>query len=782
MILTALAFLGGLIAVGFVVARARQLTGDFAQKKYAISLALLLISATVAIGVPASFGFIFPMWVFFLAAFLMPIGAVGVMHITTPTWKFRVIDDSMTVQGFMLMALTLLTVSLGGSPTVEAVLSIVTADAMLIVAALMGRVARQRWMKLRAEAIVMGIYLGAAALSTILRMAASLLGETQLHAPAVWLASAAGFFCAVAMVLRTRAKHTTPHVDLGRARPAFESYAMLCAVSAVYICALPFESRLHHPVFIAIAASIIVGIVSRTVASLVMYESLITDSSASEQHYKDLVQNSNDVIILLDDSAGITYISPAAAHILGVQPQESIMLPLHDILHLSRIDVRHTVHRVIEYGDTLRREHEIGTKSLETAFSPSEQGILVAIRDVTEREAIRLELHNLAYQDTLTGLENRHSLLRELESCGKENSIAIIYMDLDNFKHINDTYGHEVGDEVLKEIARRLSAAAPTHGKLGRVGGDEFVGVFPVSQSEAEAIAESFRKVFETPFWHNGVTHHLGGSVGLATGGSSRNAIALLREADSAMYAAKRRRTDTEKRKAKKSDVIPAVAQAPSSVGLCSLSVHDIARGEESSRQVARHDEDGKLVLALPVGLFLPAAQYAMAQPSETRVTLKFVFDGTSAKSYVQHVIESLDTTGLDPALLTISVVCVGVAPQPLAAAEQLASLRSIGVRLQLEKFGASNVVIAPQLATEFDYVRLDPRLLALARSTTRATDTLRLAITTVKAAGMLAVASGVDTAEDHEFVSSIGFDLVTGDFYTDDVRPGTVITTKHIL
>lgn len=782
MIAAAFALLGGLVGIAFVIARSRRLTGDFAQKKYAYSLALLLGSATVAIGVPASFGLIFPLWVFFAASFIMPLGAVGIMHVTTPTWKFRVIDDSMTVQGFMLMALTLLTVSLGGNTTPEAVLSVVTTDAMLIVAALMGRVARQRWMNLKAEAIVMGIYLGAAAVATVLRMAATLLGESQLHQPSVWMTSLAGLFCAIAMVIRTRTKHTTPHVDLGRARPAFESYAMLCAVSAVYICALPFESRLHHPMFMTIAFSIIVGIVARTVASLVMYESLITDSSASEQHYKDLVQNSNDVIILLNNNSGITYISPAAEHILGVEPDQSLERPLHDILQMSRIHVRHSVHRVIEYGDTQRTEHEIGAKSLETAFSPSEQGVLVAIRDVTEREAIRRELHNLAFQDTLTGLENRHSLLRELESCGKDQNTAILYLDLDNFKLINDTYGHEVGDEVLKEIARRLSAAAPANGTLGRVGGDEFVAVFPVSQEEAERIAESFRKVFEAPFWHNGVSHHLGGSVGLATGTSSRSAIALLREADAAMYAAKRRGSETPDGPEDSQETSESYAPTPDAVGLFSLAVYDTAREQVCTHQVARLDDEGNVVLALPVNLLAPAAQYSLAQPSTTTVTIQFVHDGRSADSFVQHVARVLDESEIVPEQLTISVICVGANRQPLAAAELLSSLTARGVKLQLEKFGAGNIAVAALLSEEFDYVRLDTRLVALAKTTQRATDTLRLAITTVRSAGMLALTSDVSSAEDHEFVTSLGFDLVTGDHYTNDSRRGTVITAKPIL
>lgn len=782
MIFASLAILGGLVGIVFVVARSRKLTGDFAQKKYAYSLALLLGSATVAVGVPASLGLVFPLWVFFASAMLMPLGAIGIMHVTTPTWKFRVIDDSMTVQGFMLMALTLLTVSLGADLTAEAVLSVVTADAMLIVAALMGRVARQRWSNLRLEAIVMGIYLGAAALATVLRMVATALGESQLHTPSVWVTGMAGLFCAIAMVIRTRAKHTTPHVDLGRARPAFESYAMLCAVSAVYIGALPFEPKLNHPVFITIAASIIVGVVARTVASLVMYESLITDSSASEQHYKDLVQNSNDVIILLDNRSSITYVSPAAEHILGVTPEETLDRSLHDILQMSRIEVRHNIHRVIEYRDTKRAEHEIGKKSLETAFSPSEQGVLVAIRDVTERESIRRELHNLAFQDSLTGLENRHSLLRELENSGNDQNTAILYLDLDNFKLINDTYGHEVGDEVLKEIARRLSAAAPANGTLGRVGGDEFVAIFPVSQSEAESIAESFRKVFTAPFWHNGVSHQLGGSVGLATGSSSRSAIALLREADAAMYAAKRRRTTTPDGADEPREAAQEHAPTPDAVGLFSLAVHDTGRDMVCSRQVAKHDAEGNVVLALPVSILRPAAQYATAQPTPTTVTIQFIHDGSSADAFVERVTSVLNESELAPEQLTISVACVASARQPLAAAELLSPLTSLGVKLQLEKFGAGNITVAVLLSEEYDFVRLDPRLVALAKTTSRATDTLRLAINTVRSAGMHAVASDVNSAEDHEFVCSLGFDLVTGSYYTDDSRRGTVITAKPIL
>lgn len=173
---------------------------------------------------------------------------------------------------------------------------------------------------------------------------------------------------------------------------------------------------------------------------------------------------------------------------------------------------------------------------------------IVTLLDVTARHLTAECLQHLANHDALTGLPNRGFLeghfKRELARCKQEGLIlGVAALDLDGFKPVNDTYGHAVGDEILVQIAQRLSAALRISDLMARTGGDEFVGIFPDvgNRDSLTFLGERLLGIFNQPFEANGHTITLGGSIGLAIApDDGTDQDSLLRAADAAMYRAKR--------------------------------------------------------------------------------------------------------------------------------------------------------------------------------------------------------------------------------------------------
>jgi diguanylate cyclase (GGDEF)-like protein len=174
-------------------------------------------------------------------------------------------------------------------------------------------------------------------------------------------------------------------------------------------------------------------------------------------------------------------------------------------------------------------------------------GFLFIFYDVTERRELAAQMSRLAYSDALTGLPNRMQLERDLNAAlaaadRRGHALALLFIDLDRFKPINDRYGHAMGDRVLCEVARRLQGALRNTDVTARIGGDEFVVLLPALSNAGDCalVAEKLLDTLARPMHFEGHELTVGASIGLVTypdGG--RDAETLLRQADAAMYAVK---------------------------------------------------------------------------------------------------------------------------------------------------------------------------------------------------------------------------------------------------
>ncbi len=280
----------------------------------------------------------------------------------------------------------------------------------------------------------------------------------------------------------------------------------------------------------------------------------------SELQFRDLADNSADVVWrFLDEPAPhFDYMSPAVEHILGYPPQY-FLDDFTRFLDIISEDDRSAVLNAIGGNLVLTRfdfhfRHADGSIVIgETRASPIEGGLQGVSRDVTELRTLQQSLAELALHDPLTGLANRRLLFElidsELARTERDSlPLAVAFLDLDSFKHVNDEHGHEAGDLILCETARRLLNTVRSADTVARIGGDEFVIVFQPSEPTSQKFIERVEDALSDPIAISAtetVTCHA--SIGIAdTRVVGYDCAALLAGADHAMYRVKRTRPVTE--------------------------------------------------------------------------------------------------------------------------------------------------------------------------------------------------------------------------------------------
>jgi diguanylate cyclase (GGDEF)-like protein/PAS domain S-box-containing protein len=278
----------------------------------------------------------------------------------------------------------------------------------------------------------------------------------------------------------------------------------------------------------------------------------------SAERFRALVQNSSDVIAVLEPDLTIRYHTPSVGRVLGYAEDELVGMHLTEVLaeeDASRLstffdDVQASEATPIPRDLTLRRK-DGSTCQLESIFNnllddPNVAGVVVTARDVTERRRLEAELQHQAFHDSLTGLANRalfadrvgHALDRGLR---RQNLFAALFIDLDDFKTVNDSLGHAAGDELLVEIARRLESCLRPEDTCARLGGDEFaVMIENIAQPEAAmVVARRILGAIAEPVEVLGSEVAVSASIGIAFGSGTQSANEVLRSADLAMYRAK---------------------------------------------------------------------------------------------------------------------------------------------------------------------------------------------------------------------------------------------------
>jgi len=272
-----------------------------------------------------------------------------------------------------------------------------------------------------------------------------------------------------------------------------------------------------------------------------------------------LLDSIPDAVVVTDRDGEIVFVNHNAERLSGYGPQELIGRKV-ELLVPVRLHRQHVQHRRDFYdrgvarpmgeakSDFKLRRKDGGTVAVEISLGPAGRNTMAVIRDVTERRLMEKALQHRALHDPLTDLANRtlffDRLRQSIYNARRESTqLALVIMDLDGFKAVSDTYGHTVGDEVLRRLAKRLRAGMRATDTAARLGGDEFAWILPHVNGRAAA-QRMVRKRLTTLRRSIFVDPHrvaIGVSAGLAIyPNDGRDTDSLTRQADAEMYAAKR--------------------------------------------------------------------------------------------------------------------------------------------------------------------------------------------------------------------------------------------------
>ena len=321
--------------------------------------------------------------------------------------------------------------------------------------------------------------------------------------------------------------------------------------------------------------------------------------AASEAHYRMLADNSSDVVLHTDSASGLVdWASPSAEAILGYRPDELVGRRVPDLMHPDDLaHVRgyvrdamaadqHTGHVEARFRDkdgSWRWMSDSGRAVL--ADDGTVLGGIDSLRDVSAEHAMREELETLARSDALTGLPNRRDLLDRLGAVlGHEpragTSVAVLFLDVDHLKDLNDDHGHAAGDTVLVEVGHRIRRALRSEDVVGRFAGDEFVVLLPslASPDDAWRVADAIHQQVARPIHTGGAALRVSVSIGLTIARTGDRPEDVLHRADVALYRAKdsgraRTEADVSDAPAKADDALPAPRE--SFTGEASTLVHE---------------------------------------------------------------------------------------------------------------------------------------------------------------------------------------------------------------
>ncbi|MDQ3752738.1 MAG: EAL domain-containing protein [Actinomycetota bacterium] len=518
----------------------------------------------------------------------------------------------------------------------------------------------------------------------------------------------------------------------------------------------------------------------------------------SEARFRSLVQNSSDVISIIESDVTIRYQSPSVEAIFGYGPEEMVGSTLADWFHPD--DSARALALIAQTGrqgaiatGEWRMRHRDGswihaeTTSNDLLDDPNVRGVVLTTHDVTERKSLEGELSHLSFHDSLTRLPNRalfknrldHALARNER---KASSVSVLILDLDDFKSINDSVGHSAGDALLTEVAGRLSHAVRPGDTVARFGGDEFAVLLEDCSDEATAVrtVERIRESLALPFCVEGRDVFLESCIGIALSGSPpAGADDLLRDADVAMYIAKKQgkrswsvfeasmRDEVVSRLRLKADLQGAVEQAQFILHyqpIVNLGTEEIigmetlVRWQHPQRGVVAPldfiplaEETGAIV---PLGRWvlrkacLQAALWQIEHGTKHRLSISVNVSGRQLEEpgLVDDVAAALLDSRLSPESLFLEITESVLMHDTQEAIVNLTRLKELGVRIAIDDFGTGYSSLGYLERFPLDMLKIDKSFVdgigsdagesVLAATIVQMADTL----------GLSTVAEGVET------------------------------------
>jgi diguanylate cyclase (GGDEF)-like protein/PAS domain S-box-containing protein len=544
-----------------------------------------------------------------------------------------------------------------------------------------------------------------------------------------------------------------------------------------------------------------------------------------------LVQNASDIIVVLGPDGDIRYVSPSMERVLGhsrasLDPAFAPTLAHPDDRSAMVAAIGELRHRPAGSVVTMkcRARHADGTwRHLEIVGNnlladPNVEGLVLTARDVSERQALEDQLRHQAFHDSLTGLANRalfanrveHALIRRAR---RGEPLAVLFLDLDDFKTVNDTIGHAEGDELLVAVADRLRASLRLGDTAARLGGDEFGVLLDELRGEDEAlsVAERILAGLQAPILLQGREVEVGASIGIASSLGVDSADDLLRNADVAMYMAKNEgknrcitfAPEMHRRIVERLGLRHDLQRALDRGGELHLRYHPIIDLGSSClagfEALVRwdHPERGLISpvdfipLAEETGLIVPLGRWVLAEAAKSARSWQrrhgadlFLTVNLSGRQLVEpglpgDVARLLSEADLAPDCLVLEITESLLLRDSDAVVTRLRELRGLGVRLAVDDFGTGYSSLAYLRRFPVNILKIDKSFVDHVDASTEGVAVTRAIVDLANGLGLQTIAEGIERAGQATALWKLGCGLGQGYHFA---RPLTVPEVEDLL
>lgn len=550
---------------------------------------------------------------------------------------------------------------------------------------------------------------------------------------------------------------------------------------------------------------------SKLAASARTIEAYADTLAESEARFRDVAEASSDWIWECDAQLRLVYLSARFTEVTGLAAATVLDRSLSEFFSSDtetngwnqlRNDAREAFRDLrCRYRDVSGHSRicRLAGRPVTSADGVTFSGYRGTATDVTTEVEAQARANHLALHDALTELPNR-VLLRErlnmalLASKGQTTQTAVLCLDLDDFKEVNDTLGHGAGDQLLRQLGERLRAAVLVTDTVGRLGGDEFAVVQAgvALPSEADALARRLIAAVKKPFVVDGHELYVGVSVGVALSSEGDDTERMLKNADIALYRAKQAGRGTvrffepemdlelQARKSLEHDLRQAISKEELDLHyqpLVDLGDREIAaveallrwnhptRGSVPPDAFISIAEETGLIIAIGDWVLRTACRQALEWPG-IRVAVNLSPIQFKSRELVDNVRNVLMETGLSPERLELEITESVLLHDTRSALEILNGLKQLGVRIAMDDFGTGYSSLRYLNSFPFDKIKIDKSFIADMADRDKSSAIVKSVISLGQSLNMTTTAEGVETPEQAAFLASEGCEQVQGFYF----------------
>jgi diguanylate cyclase (GGDEF)-like protein/PAS domain S-box-containing protein len=561
---------------------------------------------------------------------------------------------------------------------------------------------------------------------------------------------------------------------------------------------------------------------ARRAADALASEQLVLRTS--EERFRALVGNAGDVIAIVDRDGVIGYQSPAAERVWGFRPLQLIGTSLSALVRAedqaglqallegtqeAEAETTLTAELHLMRPDGSLRVCELMMCNL--LRDPGVAGIVATFRDVTERKAFETQLSHMALHDPLSGLPNRALFLDRLErallrTSRRTRPVAVLFLDLDDFKVVNDSLGHEAGDQLLTMVAERLNQSIRPSDTVARLGGDEFTVLLEDVEGPTEAMeaADRVGVALRVPFTLAGREIVVRCSIGVALSGDAHDRPEeLLRNADMAMYRAKRDGKagsaifdhGMESRALERLEVETELRQAlqREELRVFYQPIHSLADGRIVEFEALirwAHPERGLLAagafvpLAEETGLIVPIGEWVLEEacrqlhvwqqrfPADPPLAMSVNLSARQFQSatLAEDIERTVRRTGLDPSTLKLEITESVVMKDAESAIAALQALKGLGIQLAIDDFGTGYSSLSYLKRFPVDTLKIDRSFVDGLGSDPQDTAIVRSVVALAKSLELSITAEGIETPTQQAHLTRLGCERGQGYLFSKPV------------